>query len=92
VEKVVDICHMYTPVLSPFSIILVYIALSDCLVRAVMSVDYLHKSARLNLHVPLVLYPPINMFPQVNTSEQFLPLPSRVVNDGMEGRFSECLC
>jgi hypothetical protein len=92
VEKGADICHMHTPVLSPFSIILVYIALSDCLVRAVVSVVDLDKPSKLNLRIPLVLYPFINMFPQVNTSEQFLPMPSRVGNEGMEGRFSEHLC
>ena len=58
-------CMAYT--LPPFSIILVYIALSDCLVRAVMSVVDLDKPSKLNLRVPLILYPSINMFPQVNT-------------------------
>jgi len=71
VEKGEDICHTYTPVLSLFSLILVYIALSDCLVRAVISVVDLDKPSKLNLLVPLVLYPSINSFPQVNTVSSF---------------------
>jgi hypothetical protein len=72
---------------------LVSILHNSCLHRVIrLSVVDLDKPPKLNLRVPLVLYPSINMFPQVNTSEQFLHLPSGVGNEGMEGRFSEHLC